>query len=57
MRIGLTFDESVDLLLMPPAEADAAFRQAAEMEREALFRMTTAQAATHLPWRAHDCKP
>jgi len=57
MRIGLTFGEYVELSLMPLAGADAAFRQAAEMERETLFPMTTAQAAEHLRSRGYECKP
>ncbi len=57
MKIGLTFEEFVELRLMPLAGADAAFRQAAEMEHEWLFRMTTARAARQLRWRGYDCKP
>ncbi|GIX05029.1 MAG: hypothetical protein KatS3mg114_0898 [Planctomycetaceae bacterium] len=57
MRIGLTFEEYVDLRLKPLAGADPVFIEAAEMEREALFPMTTAQAASHLRSRGYDCKP
>ncbi len=55
MRLALTFEEFVELSLMPPAGADAAFRQAAELQREAMFPMTTAQAAG--PLGAHGPLP
>jgi hypothetical protein len=57
MRIGLSFDEFVVLLLAPLAGADPAFVQAAEMERKSLFPMTVNQAAEHLGSRGYDCKP
>lgn len=57
MRIGLTFDEFVELRLKPPAGADRAFHQAAEEESERTFPMTTVQAANHLRSRGYDCRP
>jgi hypothetical protein len=57
MRIGLTFEEFVDLRLRPQAGADPVFQQAAEMERDEIFPMTTAVASNHLRARGYDCKP
>ena len=57
MGIGLTFDEYVDVKLKPPAGADRTFHQAAEMERNEMFPMSTAAAASHLRSRGYDCKP
>lgn len=57
MRIGLSFDEFAELRLAPLAGADPAFVQAAQLEREALFPMTAAQAVNHLRSRGYDCKP
>lgn len=57
MGIGLTFEEFVDLRLKPPAGADRAFFEAAEMEREQMFPMNMAGAASHLRTRGYDCKP
>jgi hypothetical protein len=56
-RIGLTFDEFVDLKLRPPAGADRAFREAAEMERERMFPMTLVTTSQHLRSRGYDCRP
>lgn len=55
MRIGLTFEEFSELRLAPLAGADPAFVEAAQMEREALFPMSTAQAANHLRSRGYEC--
>ena len=57
MRIGLTFNEYVDVKLRPPAGADRAFHQAAEMERDEMFPLATAAASTHLRSRGYDCRP
>ena len=54
---GLTFDEYVDLKVRPRAGADRAFREAADMEREAMFPMTLAAASSHLRSRGYDCRP
>ena len=48
VRIGLTVDEFVDLKIKPRASADRAFHEAAEIERERMFPMTLAAAASHL---------
>jgi len=56
-RIGLTFDEYVDLKIRPPAGADPVFHQAAEMERNEMFPMTLLGASTHLRSRGYDCRP
>ncbi len=57
MRIGMSFDEYVELRLNPPAGSDPAFRAAAEQEREQMFPMNLASAANHLRSRGYDCKP
>jgi len=57
MGTGLTFDEYVDLRLKPPAGADRAFHQAAEMERDRIFPMNTTAASNHLRSRGYDCRP
>lgn len=57
MRIGLTFDEYLDVKLRPPSGADRVFRQAADQERDGMFPMTTAAASGHLRSRGYDCKP
>jgi hypothetical protein len=57
MRIGLTFDEYVDVVLQPSAGADPAFHEAAAMERDEMFPMTTPAASTHLRSRGYDCRP
>jgi hypothetical protein len=57
MRIGLTFNEYVDVKLRPPAGADPAFHQAAEMERDEMFPLATPAASTHLRSRGYDCRP
>jgi len=54
---GLTFDEYVDLKMKPRAGADRAFREAADMEREAMFPMNLAGASSHLRSRGYDCRP
>lgn len=56
-RIGLTFEEYVDLRLKPPAGADRAFQEAAEMQRDQMFPMALAAASTHLRSRGYDCRP
>lgn len=43
-RIGLTFDEYVDLKVKPRAGADAAFQRVATMELESMFPITSAVA-------------
>lgn len=55
-RIGLTFDEYVDLKIRPWFGTDRAFHEAAEMERE-LFPMTLVAAANHLRSRGYDSRP
>jgi len=55
MRIGLTFDEYVELWLKPPAGANRLFHQAAEEEAERMFPMTTVQATSHLRSRGDAC--
>jgi hypothetical protein len=57
VRIGLTFDEYVDLKIKPAAGADRAFHEAAEMEREQMFPMPLVAAANHLRSRGYDCRP
>jgi hypothetical protein len=57
MRIGLTFDEYIDLKLRPHSRADRAFHQAAEMERNEMFPMATVTAANHLRSRGYDVRP
>ncbi len=57
MRIGLTFDEYVELRLKPPAGEDRAFHQAAQEESQRMFPMTTVQAASHLRSRGYDVRP
>lgn len=57
VRIGLTVDEFVDLKIKPRASADRAFHEAAEIEREQMFPMTLAAAASHLRSRGYDCRP
>ena len=57
MRIGLTFDEYIDLKLRPHTGADRAFHQAAEMERDEMFPMATVTAANHLRSRGYDVRP
>jgi hypothetical protein len=56
-RIGLTFDEYVELKLRPHEAADRAFHEAAEMEREQMFPMTLPAASSHLRSRGYDCRP
>jgi len=57
VRIGLTVDEYVDLKVKPRASADRAVHEAAEIEREQMFPMTLAAAASHLRSRGYDCRP
>jgi hypothetical protein len=56
-RIGLTFDEFVDLKLTPGVGADRAFHEAAEMERRDMFPMALTVASNHLRSRGYDCRP
>lgn len=56
-RIGLTFDEFVDLKLKPAAGADRAFHEAADIERREMFPMTLTVASNHLRSRGYDCRP
>lgn len=55
-RIGLTFDEFVELKLKPAAGADRAFHEAAEMERREMFPMPLVAAANHLRSRGYDSR-
>ena len=57
MAIGLTFEEYVELKLMPPKHADRAFVTAAEHMRDEAFPMSLAQAAWHVRTRGYDCRP
>lgn len=57
MGTGLTFDEYAELRLKPRAEADLTFHQAAKIEREEAFPMSTVAASSHLRSRGYDCKP
>lgn len=56
-RIGLSFDEYVDLKIKPRPGADPAFHEAAAMEVEQMFPMTLAAASSHLRSRGYDCRP
>ncbi len=56
-RIGLTFDEFVELKLKPAAGADQAFHEAADLERREMFPMPLVAAANHLRSRGYDCRP
>ena len=57
MRIGMSFDEYVELRLNPPAGSDPVFQTAAEQEREQMFPMSLASTANHLRSRGYDCRP
>jgi len=57
VRIGLTFDEYVDLKIKPWSGADRAFHEAAEMEREQMFPMPLVAASDLLRSRGYDCRP
>lgn len=57
MRIGLTFDQYVDLKIKPPAGADETFVAAAGQEVERMFPMNLASASNHLRSRGYDCRP
>jgi hypothetical protein len=52
MAIGLTFEEYVELKLMPPKHADRAFVTAAEHMRDEAFLMSLDKAAWHVRMRA-----
>ncbi len=58
-RIGLNFDEFVDLRLKPPAGADLAGTgpAATETEREQMFPLNLVSASNHLRSRGYDCRP
>jgi hypothetical protein len=56
-RIGLSFDEFVELELTPRAGADAAMFEAAELERQEMFPMKLVEVNTHLRSRGYDCRP
>ena len=56
-RIGLSFDEFVDLKIKPRSGADPAFKEAAAMEVEQMFPMDLTQASNHLRSRGYDCRP
>ena len=53
MAIGLTFEEYVEMKLMPPKHAVRAFVTAAEHMRDEAFPMSLAQAAWHARTRDH----
>ncbi len=57
MRIGLTFDEYVDLTLKPLKGADKAFHRGAETLVGQMFPMTLGAASSHLRSRGYDCRP
>ena len=57
MRIGLTFDEYIDLKLRPHSRADRAFHQAVDEAPEKIFPMATVTAANHLRSRGYDVRP
>lgn len=57
MRIGLTFDEYIDLKLRPHSRADRAFHQAVDEAPEKMFPMATVTAANHLRSRGYDVRP
>lgn len=57
MAMGLTFDEYVELKLMPPKHADRAFFTATEYMRDEAFPMSLSQAAWHVRTRGYDCRP
>ncbi len=57
MAIGLTFDECVELKLMPPKQADRASLTAAAHMRDEAFPMSLPQAAWHVRTRGYDCRP
>ncbi len=48
---GLTFEEYVELKLMPPKHADRAFVTAAEHMRERVFTIFLSQASWDVPTR------
>jgi len=52
MAIGLTFEEYVELKLMPHKHADQAFVTAAEHMWDEAFPMSLDKAAWHVPMRA-----
>jgi len=56
-RIGLTFDEYVELCLTPLPEASSELHAAAEAERDRLFPMTKVAASHYLRSRGYDCRP
>lgn len=57
MRTGLTFDEYVDVKFRPSPRADRAFHEGAEVKRDGMFPMTTAETSTYLRSRGYDCRP
>jgi hypothetical protein len=54
---GLTFEEYVELKLMPPKHVDRAFVMAAEHMRDEAFPMSLAKAAWYVRTRGYDCRP
>lgn len=56
MGTGLTFDEYIELTIMPLRGGDRVFVQAAEEVRERMFPMTLVVAANHLRSRGYDCR-
>ena len=57
MTIGLSFEEYFELKLKPCAGADPVCFQAAEQERDGMFRMPLVSVASHLRSRGYDCRP
>lgn len=57
MAVGMTFEEYVELKLMPSPRADRVFRLTAEKRRDSMFPLDLALAAAHLRSRGYDCRP
>ena len=57
MAIGLTFEEYVELKLMPPKHADRAIVTAAEHMRDEAFSMSLPQAAWHVQTCGNSTNP
>jgi hypothetical protein len=57
MAIGLTFDEYIELKLMPPKHSERAFVTAAEHMRDKAFPMSLFQVAWYMRTRGYDCRP
>ena len=57
MRIGMTFDEYVELKMKPPEGGNRAIQIAYEKNLAEKFPMDTRDASHHLRARGYDCKP